>query len=116
MKRKNRKLFKKLVRENQVLTVANENLTEKLNIVSACLAQSVLNSFLNAITPEKMPEVKNVVFKEPETIVYFEDGTNTVAKCNTNVDTFSKETGLLVALTKRAYGKDMYNYINKYCK
>ena len=54
-----------------------------------------------------MPEIERVIFNDPATIVYWADGTKTVVKCQ-NGDTFSKETGLAMAIAKRAYGNNGY--------
>lgn len=52
-----------------------------------------------------MPEIKNVVFSDPATIVFWADGTKTVVKCQKQTgDTYSKETGLAMAIAKKAYG------------
>jgi len=46
---------------------------------------------------------KNVIFAPPATIVYWDDGTKTVVKCN-EPDTFNKEKGLLLCFAKKAMG------------
>lgn len=39
----------------------------------------------------RMPEIKNVIFNNPVTIVFGEDATKTIVKCQTETeDTFSK--------------------------
>lgn len=60
-----------------------------------------------------MPEIKNVVFSDPATIVFWADGTKTVVKCQKQTgDTYSKETGLAMAIAKKAYGnKSNFNDI-----
>lgn len=59
---------------------------------------------LTLYTPTtKIPEIKNVIFNDPATIVYWADGTKTVVKCQRG-DTYSKETGLAMAITKKVYG------------
>ena len=56
-----------------------------------------------------LPEIKDVIFNPPATVVLWEDGTKTVVKCQPN-DTYSKETGLAMAICKKAYGgKGAYN-------
>ena len=56
-------------------------------------------------------EIKKVVFNDPATIVFWEDGTKTVVKCQPG-DTYSKELGLAMALVKRFYNnKGSYNDI-----
>lgn len=52
-----------------------------------------------------LPDIKDVIFNDPATIVFWADGTKTVVKCQKeNGDTYSKETGLAMAIVKRAYG------------
>ncbi len=48
-----------------------------------------------------MPFIENVIFNDPATIVFWSDGSKTVVKCQDG-DTFSKETGLAMAIAKRA--------------
>ena len=48
-------------------------------------------------------EIKNVIFNDPATIVFWEDGTKTVVKCQP-CDCFDPEKGLAMAITKKAYG------------
>lgn len=52
-----------------------------------------------------MPEIERVVFNDPATIVFWSDGTKTVVKCQKEKgDTYSKESGLAIAIAKKAYG------------
>ena len=48
-------------------------------------------------------EIKNVIFNDPATIVFWDDGTKTVVKCQPG-DSFDPEKGLAMAITKKAYG------------
>ncbi|MBO4543396.1 MAG: hypothetical protein J5725_09490 [Bacteroidales bacterium] len=58
-----------------------------------------------------VPKIKRVIFNDPATIVYWEDGTKTVVKCGEN-DTFDKEKGLAMAIVKRMMkNKGNYNDI-----
>ena len=61
----------------------------------------------------KMPEIKDVIFHDPATIVLWDDGTKTVVKCQKGTgDVYSKETGLAMAIVKKVYGnKGNYNDI-----
>lgn len=62
------------------------------------------------------PEIKNVIFNDPATIVFWADGTKTVVKCQEG-DIFDPEKGLTMAITKKVYGnKGSYcNVIKKWC-
>lgn len=63
----------------------------------------------------KPPEIENVIFNDPATIVFWKDGTKTTVKCRKDKgDVFSKETGLAMAIVKKLYGnKGKYNDILK---
>ena len=50
-----------------------------------------------------IPEIKDVIFNYPETIVLWEDGTKTSVKCSQN-DEYSKEVGLALCTMKKAFG------------
>ena len=58
-----------------------------------------------------IPEIKNVIFNDPATIVFWEDGTKTVVKCQDG-DEFDPEKGLVMAIAKKAYG-NKGSYCNK---
>ena len=61
----------------------------------------------------KLPEIKKVIFNEPTTIVLWADGTKTIVRCQKG-DTYSKETGLAVAICKKALGnKGNFNKVFK---
>nr|DAR13045.1 MAG TPA: hypothetical protein [Caudoviricetes sp.] len=47
--------------------------------------------------------IKNVIFHDPATIVYWMDGSKTVVKCQSG-DIFDPEKGLAMAIAKRVYG------------
>lgn len=57
--------------------------------------------------------IKNVIFNDPATIVYWNDGTKTVVKCQPG-DTFSEELGLAMAISKKFLGnKGNFNDVFK---
>lgn len=56
-------------------------------------------------------EIKNVIFNDPATIVFWADGTKTVVKAQEN-DWFDPEKGLAMAIAKKVYG-NQGNYYNK---
>lgn len=58
--------------------------------------------------------VKNVIFNNPATIVYWADGTRTVVKANGG-DEFDPEKGLAMAIAKKALG-NKGNYYNEFKK
>ena len=69
------------------------------------------NFTLYEIGSLRIPEIKNVIFNDPATIVFWEDGTKTVVKCQDG-DEFDPEKGLAMAIVKKAYGNKS-NYCNK---
>ena len=73
-------------------------------------ARDFLNS-IYGISSSRVPEIKNVIFNDPATIVFWEDGTKTVVKCQ-HGDEFDPEKGLAMAIAKKAYG-NKGNYCNK---
>lgn len=62
----------------------------------------------------KKPEIKNVIFNDPATIVFWNDGTKTVVKCSED-DVFDPEKGLTMAIAKKIYGptKDLKKWLPK---
>lgn len=56
-------------------------------------------------------EIKNVIFNDPATIVFWTDGTKTVVKCQDG-DIFDPEKGLVLAISKKALG-NKGNYCNE---
>ena len=50
-----------------------------------------------------MPSIKNVIFNDPATIVFWNDGTKTIVKAQDG-DIFDPEKGLAMAISKKALG------------
>lgn len=71
---------------------------------------NILNSTYG-IGSLRIPEIKNVIFNDPATIVFWEDETKTVVKCQDG-DEFDPEKGLAMAIAKKAYG-NKGSYCNK---
>ena len=63
-----------------------------------------------------LPEIKNVKFNGPATIVFWADGTKTVVKCQDG-DNYSEEVGLAMCIVKKVFGNtSKYNDIfKKWC-
>ena len=72
--------------------------------------RNILNS-IYGMSSSHIPEIKNVIFNNPATIVFWEDGTKTVVKCQDG-DEFDPEKGLAMAIVKKAYGSKG-SYCNK---
>lgn len=64
-----------------------------------------------------MPEIKNVIFNDPATVIYWKDGTKSVVKVQ-NCDEYSKEVGFAMCIIKKICGnKGNYNDLfEKWCK
>lgn len=57
--------------------------------------------------------IKKVVFNAPATIVFWDDGTKTVVKCEN--EEYDPEKGLAMAIAKKALG-NQGNYYNQFKK
>ena len=62
-------------------------------------------------------KIKNVIFNDPATIVFWDDGSKTVVKTQDG-DEFDPEKGLAMAISKRALGnqRDYYHTFKKWLK
>lgn len=62
-----------------------------------------------------IPKIKNVIYNDPATIVFWEDGTKTVVKCKWN-EKFDPEKGLAMAFSKKMLGNkgNYYNIFKKW--
>ena len=72
-----------------------------LEIVDCGIA-SVSNLWLKP-NNTKLPEIKDVIFNEPATIILWADGTKTVVKCQKG-DDFDPEKGFAMAFLKKCWG------------
>ena len=68
---------------------------------------------LNVKASDERFVIKDVIFNDPATIVFWADGDKTVVKCH-NED-FDPEKGLAMAISKRALG-DEGNYYKQFRK
>ena len=60
-----------------------------------------------------IPSIKKVIFNNPATIVFWNDGTKTIVKCSDR-DEYSEEVGLAMAISKKAFGnKGNFNEVFK---
>lgn len=58
-------------------------------------------------------DIKQVIFNNPATVVFWGDGTRTVVKCSKD-DAFDPEIGLAMAICKKAFGNTgAYNEVFK---
>ena len=74
-------------------------------------AAEIVNHKFNLPTDRnRLPFIKQVIFHDPATIVYWTDGTRTVVKCHDG-DMYDPEKGLAMAISKKALGNKV-NYRN----
>lgn len=74
------------------------------------------SSIYNILTKKKDPfKIKRVIFNDPATIVFWDDGTKTVVKCMEG-DTYSKEVGLAMCISKKMLGDKFHWTFNHYLK
>lgn len=77
--------------------------------------KQMLNARYGIGTARMLPEIADVIFSGPATIVQWKDGTKTVVKCAKN-DNFDPEKGLAMAIAKKALGNkgNYYETIRKW--
>lgn len=57
---------------------------------------------IKPLSQTRVPRIKNVIFNEPATIVFWNDGTKTVVKADGDI--YDPEKGLAMAISKKALG------------
>ena len=62
----------------------------------------------------RLPDIKNVIFNDPATIVFWSDGAKTVVKAQDG-EPYDEEKGLAMAISKKALG-NKGNYCNEFKK
>lgn len=77
--------------------------------------RQMLNARYGIGTASLFPDIDDVIFSGPATIVKWKDGTKTVVKCAKN-DSFDPEKGLAMAIAKRALSNkgNYYEIIKKW--
>lgn len=91
------------------------NTADKINI-AGITGNATIRSHVIPKPTNYLPEIKNVKFNGPATIVFWADGTKTVVKCQDG-DDYSEEVGLAMCIVKKAFGNmSKYNDIfKKWC-
>ena len=75
-----------------------------------------VKEYLNMLYGTKaLPRIKDVIFNDPATIVFWEDGTKTVVK-TTEGDEFNPHTGLATAIAKKTLGDEYHKEFKKWTK
>ena len=89
------------------------------NYVTTChspFMQTRTNAVFNTITTAQtvIPKIKDVIYNDPATIVFWEDGTKTVVKCKN--EKFDPEKGLVMVFSKKMLGNkgNYYNIFKKW--
>lgn len=80
-------------------------------VQAATIRYQVCNAHYIRPLKTLVPAIKNVIFNDPATIVFWVDGTKTVVKAQDG-DIFDPEKGLTMAITKKALGNKA-NYCNE---
>lgn len=62
----------------------------------------------------RIPDIENIIFNNPATIVFWSDGTKTIVKCSDD-ECFDEEKGLAMAISKKVLG-NKGNYYNEFEK
>ena len=74
-----------------------DQVRRKYNLeVNWCLGAATIDS-------SKLPEIKDIIFNEPATIILWADGTKTVVKCQEG-EGYDPEKGIAMAISKKALG------------
>lgn len=55
------------------------------------------------LLPKQIPQIKNVIFNDPATIIFWMDGSKTVVKCMQGYE-FDAYTGFMAAVCKKLFG------------
>ena len=86
-----------------------ENLSETMKRFNGCPTIGKLNRNKN----EMLDKIKNVIFNNPATIVFWADGTKTIVKCEH--EDFDPEKGLAMAIVKKTMANN-HSYYNEIFK
>ena len=78
---------------------------EYKDYIRTCMLDSSLYAYFkpNTTNTTKLPEIKDVIFNEPATIILWADGTKTVVKCQEG-ENYDPEKGMAMAISKKALG------------
>lgn len=90
------------------------NITDGYSYISYNDIKTVDELYKRYTKQKFMNKIKNVIFNNPATIVFWSDGSKTVVKCGEG-DTFDPEKGLAMALAKKFLG-NKGNYYDTFKK
>lgn len=86
-----------------IFPTGRENATPRNFVVGGFDPDVRISSQARMQPKDFFPKVKRIVYNDPATKVWFEDGTSVLVKTS-STDRFSKELGLVYALIKRLFG------------
>ena len=95
----------------------NNNAARQINFYR--LTNSLADKLNSKVSNTNSPTIKNVIFNDPATIVFWTDNTKTVVKCQEG-EKFDPEKGLAMAYFKKmhgnkgAYFNDIKKWTDKY--
>ena len=107
-----RELYSK-VTENIRLKQELDNFKKKRDIPSAYPGSS-FGLVLQECTVRPTFVIDKVIFNPPATIVFWKDGTKTVAKCKEGEE-FSEWAGIALCLAKKLYGPNFHKIFKAHC-
>lgn len=101
----------------QDLANMNNEIERKLNSGEVAPKYMPYRDYARMRDAKSKFEIKDVIFNDPATIVFWTDGTKTVVKVQDG-DEFDPEKGLTMAITKKLYGNtgSYCNLIKKWCE
>ena len=97
--------YNKMVNTIEDLKKEKADLKERLYLANdkAKCAETILA--MNTPRSNKLPEVKEVLYHKPATIIFWKDGTKTVVKTQ-NKEKYDKEKGFVMAYLKKILGNE----------
>ncbi len=95
--------------DNKNLFKPIEVTVDPWQVVTGTISTSTSNTAYVYTPSVKLPEVKEVIFAPPATIVYWKDGSRTVVKCNES-DVFNEEVGFALCFLKKVLQNAGYVY------
>lgn len=87
------------------------------NIIARVTNRTNYTAIYRSRHNNSIPEIRNVIFNPPATIVFWIDGTKTVVKCQ-NDEEFDPEKGITMAFFKKMHGNKGHYFeeIKKWCE
>ena len=94
-----------IIRDHGNLWVSRHKLVTHTHAELASILEQVKRKCNLKAKPNttKLPEIKDVIFNEPATIILWADGTKTVVKCQEG-EGYDPEKGMAMAISKKALG------------